>query len=123
MKPKKTVKTELQFYTRKKNYFISENGIELGGPTAPKEGDGVSRRYLSHRWGLGGCQVVPQQSHLDNKGSTFHDRSYVLTGGIYMASNVDDSCKVWNCKIVPEAEDEEEEDDRGTFLRKCYSTG
>ena len=81
-----------------------------GVPLVPKEGSGVSRRYTSHRWGLGGCQVVPPQPHLENADDRFQHRSFVFHGGIYMASNVDDSCRVWNCKIVPEEEEEEEED-------------
>ena len=74
--------------------------------SSQKKGTGWSLRYQSHHWGLGGCYVVPTQRHLKFDKEAFMSRCFVLNGGIYMASNVDDSCRVWNCKIVPEEEDE-----------------
>ena len=60
------------------------------------EGNGKSQRYLGHRWGNGCAHYVGQKTE---ENAT----SYTMQGGIYMASSVSKSCKVWNCSVEPEA--------------------
>ena len=74
-----------------------------------KEGDGVAKRYRDHHRGLGGCYFVPPQLHVSGKDSDSYLRSFEIRGGIFMASSVEESCRAWNCKIVPEEGEGEEE--------------
>ena len=53
------------------------------------EGQGTSQIQIYHRWGIG-------------IGS--HDKdSFETSGGIFMASNVADSCRVWDCQIMDDS--------------------
>ena len=92
-----------------------------------RKGKGFARRYVSHSWGLGGCRVIPRQPHVapasdsatgrqasssspsSTEDDDYKDRSFVMVGGIYMASSVGESCQAWNCKIVPLEGDDGEE--------------
>ena len=61
-------------------------------------GNGKSKHYNGHRWGLGCAHYVGEQNEeLDES------NSYVMQGGIYIASSVSDSSRVWNCGIDPDA--------------------
>jgi hypothetical protein len=71
--------------------------------SAGNEGIGVSSRFKKHCWGLGGCHIINNIN--DRDGSDGH--VMVLRGGIYMASTVDDTCEVWNCKIMPDSQEKE----------------
>jgi len=68
-----------------------------------KRGHGTSDAFKAHRWGAGcahfksySCgDAIEYRKYLDNLLVTF--------GGIYIASSVADSCRVWNCGVRPEA--------------------
>ena len=79
-------------------------------------GSGTSKRFTAHYWGLGGCHFAPlvvEDDDDDDSGlSGERDplaRSFELRGGIYMASSVENSCRAWNCKIVPEEEGDKDD--------------
>ena len=58
---------------------------------------------LAHRWGGGNALYAEY-----NTDATFYeddnylDKLLVTFGGIFMASTVANSCKVWNCGVEPE---------------------
>ena len=96
---------------------IGKRAAEDEGGSAPSghfsKGSGMSKRFTAHHWGLGGCHFVPyvveEDDDDDGDFSGSRDplaRSFELRGGIYMASSVENSCRAWNCKIVPEEEDD-----------------
>ena len=61
-------------------------------------GNGKSKHYNGHQWGLGCAHYIGEQNEeLDES------NSYVMQGGIYIASSVSGSSRVWNCGIDPEA--------------------
>ena len=75
-----------------------------------KKGSGSSRKYTDHHWGAGSCHVF----HLGTNAKKYigdieigninfrdicEDNLYVTAGGIYIASNVPDSARVWNCAV------------------------
>ena len=61
-------------------------------------GNGKSKHYNGHQWGLGCAHYVGEQNEeLDES------NSYVMQGGIYIASSVSGSSRVWNCGIDPDA--------------------
>jgi len=93
------------------------NAVTIKG----NEGSGAAERFMLNHWGLGGCHFVPPQPHLQGEDKESYKRSFELRGGIYMASSVAESCRAWNCQIVPDnfrekerekrwSEEEEEED-------------
>ena len=91
-------------------WATSSSGGEPKNPSTSegKEGDGKAKRYRDHHWGLGGCYFVPPQPQLEGIDKNADMRSFEIRGGIFMASSVGESCKAWNCKIVPEEGEEEE---------------
>jgi len=65
-----------------------------------EEGGGDSQPFDYHGWGLGCCHYI---THI-NEENTFRyprytESSYVLQGGIYIASNVAHSTRVWDCRV------------------------
>ena len=82
-----------------------------GGGSENWHGAGESRRYTGTEWGLGACHLVPAQPHAGGRDRHARLRGFQLEGGIYMASSVENSCRAWNCKIVPEEEEPDEETD------------
>jgi len=73
------------------------------------KGGGDSQAYNGHRWGLGCCHYVRQGAEEDTFRypndrylSRLHqlvESSYVLQGGIYIASNLPNSCRAWDCRV------------------------
>ena len=59
--------------------------------------------FLDHRWGAGSAHFKSYNSDADIKYRDYLDNLLVTFGGIYIASSVPDSCKVWNCGVKPEA--------------------
>ena len=67
------------------------------------EGCGSSHFYSGHRWGAGSCHIFKKNTDDDiSYFDVIEKHVYVTFGGIYIASNVDDSCRAWNCSIAPE---------------------
>ena len=66
------------------------------------KGNGKSKRYSGHRWGFGCAHYVGEQNE-ELKEREIQSSVYVMQGGIYVASSVSDSSRVWNCSIDPMA--------------------
>ena len=67
------------------------------------EGCGTSHKYNGHRWGAGSCHIFTKNTNnVIPYFEVIENHVYVTFGGIYIASNVDDSCRAWNCSIAPE---------------------
>ena len=67
-----------------------------------KKGSGSSRKYTNHYWGAGSCHVFnmgTKKSSWIGLEDIYRDNLYVTDGGIYIASNVPDSTRVWNCAV------------------------
>ena len=64
------------------------------------EGNGRSKRYRGHRWGFGCAHSVGGQNE-ELEDWEAQSSLYVMKGGIYVASSVSDSSRVWNCGIDP----------------------
>ena len=85
-----------------------------GGETGGCEGAGDSWRLDYYHWGFGGCYLIPRSKSKADDDDVETDEEYetveirsegdyhyrVFTGGIYMASTIDASCRAWNCKII-----------------------
>ena len=67
------------------------------------EGNGKSKRYRGHRWGFGCAHYVGEQNEELEELEERETQSsmYVMQGGIYVASSVSGSSRVWNCGIDP----------------------
>merc|ERR1711974_63029 len=73
------------------------------------KGGGDSQPYNGHRWGLGCCHYVrqvPEEDTFRYPSDRFLSRlqqlvesSYVLQGGIYIASNLPNSSRAWDCRV------------------------
>ena len=64
------------------------------------KGTGTSCVYDGHRWGAGSCHVFNLDTSTDKDiFDIFNENLYVTFGGIYIASNVPDSTRVWNCAV------------------------
>ena len=63
---------------------------------AVSRGRGCNHSYFGHGWGRGCAHSVGTQE--DQYGRQEEDR-LVMYGGIYMASSVSNSSKVWNCGV------------------------
>ena len=57
------------------------------------KGDGSSSPYLDHHWGVGCAHLIPLDS----------EERFELVGGIYLASSMANTCRVWNVSVKPEA--------------------
>ena len=65
-----------------------------------KKGSGSAHHYTDHRWGAGFCHVFNLDPQSDKDiFDIFEENLYVTFGGIYIASNVPDSTRVWNCAV------------------------
>ena len=65
-----------------------ESALEL------RRGRGCNHSYFGHCWGLG-C------AHRAGRAGTLQEEEHpVMYGGIYMASSVSNSSKVWNCGVA-----------------------
>ena len=72
------------------------------GPSS--EGRGQARPYSGHHWGLGCCHYVgPGAKGHVQPGSDEHEGYFVLQGGIFLASSLPNSCRVWDCAVAQEA--------------------
>ena len=65
------------------------------------EGQGASQQFKGHRWGMGCAHFTKRMEDLDDYDWRGRD-SLVIHDGIYMASSVSNSCKVWNAKVSPD---------------------
>ena len=73
-----------------------------GGALA--RGAGTSAQYTGHRWGAGCCHVLgADKPVMDFWDVVENNQLYVTFGGIYLATNLPGSCRVWNCGVAPEA--------------------
>jgi len=73
---------------------------DVGGTRNVEKGSGSSHFYNAHRWGAGSCHVFNRDTNDDKDvWNIFDDDLYVTFGGIYIASNVPDSTRVWNCAV------------------------
>ena len=73
------------------------------------EGGGDSQHFNYHGWGLGCCHYVTHINEEDRSSprplcvihlvQRYGENCYVLQGGIYIASNVAHSTKVWDCRV------------------------
>ena len=73
-----------------------------GGALA--RGAGTSAQYTGHHWGAGCCHVLGAEKPVMNFSDVYkNNQLYVTVGGIYLASNLAASCRVWNCGVAPEA--------------------
>ena len=69
----------------------------------PLEGDGKSQRYHGHRWGNGCAHYLGDHTNDDEADTDYYTHPvYVMKGGIYIASSVPCSSRVWNCGVDPE---------------------
>jgi len=71
--------------------------IKNGGKDSLAEGQGTCKPFQMHRWGLGCTHYVGTGS---NQGyQDLVKKSYIMEGGIYIASNISSSCKAWDCLV------------------------
>ena len=63
--------------------------VDSPGQVKVRRGGGAAHTYFGHDWGRG-C------AH--NTGGV----SSIMYGGIYLASNLASSCRVWDCSVAPE---------------------
>ena len=63
-------------------------------------GSGKSKHYNGHQWGLGCAHYVGEQNE-ELEEQEIQSSVYVMQGGIYVASSVSGSSRVWNCGIDP----------------------
>ena len=64
---------------------------------------GNSHKFNNHRWGAGCAHWVGKNDSEEKDFFGMLEHSLVTFGGIYIASNTSDSCRVWNCAVDPEA--------------------
>merc|ERR1711974_516230 len=86
----------------------SKGNVENGFKPHVK-GGGDSQPYNGHRWGLGCCHFVrqvPEEETFRYPNDRFLSRlhqlvesSYVLQGGIHIASNLPNSSRAWDCRV------------------------
>ena len=68
-----------------------------------RKGKGKAHKYQGHRWGAGSCHMFNKNmKNMEDYYDNYMEKLYVTFGGIYMASSVDDSCRVWNCSVGEE---------------------
>ena len=78
---------------------------DVGVTKRGEKGSGSSHIYNNHDWGAGSCHVLNLDTNTDKDVwdishiSDISDFLYVTFGGIYIASNVPDSTRVWNCAV------------------------
>jgi hypothetical protein len=73
-------------------YFLEVDTNKEGIEEGTGSGSAIFSSYdIFHNWGMGLKNI----------------RTDTFIGGIYMASNIDDSCKVWNSQIQPAGNGEE----------------
>lgn len=78
--------------------------ISMGRVT--EEEEAAAYNILESTLGDGFCvEQIKPCSRTWGYGMSVYDRE--LNGGIYMASNVSDSCRVWNCRILQDEKGEE----------------
>jgi len=68
-----------------------------------KKGHGTSDAFKDHRWGAGNAHFKAYSSGGEIDYRYYLDNLLVTFGGIYIASSVPDSCRVWNCGVSPKA--------------------
>ena len=77
---------------------VKIKGEDIKASGLDDKGNGKSKRYRGHGWGFGCAHSVGGQNE------EFEDWSlnkYIMQGGIYVASSVSGSSRVWNCGIDP----------------------
>jgi len=68
--------------------------VDSPGHVKLRTGRGAGHTYYGHNWGRGCGHLT--RSHTDSD-----SESTILYGGIYLASNIPNSCRVWNCGVSP----------------------
>ena len=77
-----------------------KNQDSLTGNQMGNKGSGSSRKYNDHRWGAGSCHVFNLGTEADKDlFEVFEENLCVTFGGIYIASNVPNSTRAWNCAV------------------------
>ena len=66
------------------------------------EGNGKSQRYCGHHWGDGCAHYVGHSETNPYVPYVSTPTVYAMQGGIYIASSVSGSTRVWNCSVQPE---------------------
>jgi len=97
---------------RQEDGFETEGNVDNGLLKKFKphvKGGGDSQPYNGHRWGLGCCHYVRQVAEEDtfrypsdrflSRLQQLVESSYVLQGGIYVASNLPNSSRAWDCRV------------------------
>ena len=81
-------------------------GDSLGGRVL-SEGSGSGHRWDGHHWGQGNAHLVQEHSHAGSLEQADimdeNDNYFVVYGGIFIASSVANSSRVWDCEVAPEA--------------------
>ena len=99
--PKRTVKSDLgkvYYLTIEESFVEAGNSqrrpglhVDSPGDVKVRRGKGAGHTYYGHDWGRGCAHVTG----VDPRVST------ILYGGIYLASNLAHSCRVWDCGVSP----------------------
>ena len=74
--------------------------IDSPGDVKVRSGRGAGHTYYGHAWGRGGAHLTG----MDHGAEFSFDRENrtILYGGIYLASNMANTTRVWNCGVEPE---------------------
>ena len=78
----------------------SPGKVELKNATAEdnvERGKGTAQGYGGHYWGMGCAHIIDSNFEWND------EQCLVVKDGIYLASSVKASCRVWNCQVAPEA--------------------
>ena len=98
-------------------------GLHVDSPGSVKlrRGAGTSASFTGHHWGAGCCHVLGADKpvvDIYKMSGRKREKLCITFGGIYLASSVAASCRVWNCGVAPEAVGP-----LGVVLQKAASEG
>ena len=66
--------------------------VDSPGDVKVRSGRGAGHTYYGHHWGRGGAHLTGVNPEVNT----------ILYGGIYLASNMANTTRVWNCGVDPE---------------------
>ena len=67
--------------------------VDSPGEVEVRSGGGAGHTYYGHAWGRGGAHRTGGEPRANT----------ILYGGIYLASNMANTTRVWDCGVEPEA--------------------
>ena len=67
--------------------------VDSPGEVQIRTGDGAAHTYYGHSWGQGCAHQTSQHPEINT----------IMYGGIYLASNMANTTRVWNCAVDREA--------------------